>query len=128
MCSACFLKENNQIYVIASNLNKNGNWEYIKVFDLNGQKIKEINNSNEKTVCIGIYYDKILSKNYIITGNSGYIKSYDYNNNQLYHKYNEYSNKEHFSIIIHNNKNIIRLIESSTCGYIRIWNFHSIYY
>ena len=31
----------------------------------------------------------------------------------------------HHSIIINNNKNIVKLIESSTGGYIRIWNFHS---
>ena len=44
LLSPCFLKENNQIYIITSNCNKNGNSEYIKVFDLNGQKIREINN------------------------------------------------------------------------------------
>ena len=27
LCSACFLKENNQIYIISSNFNANGNSE-----------------------------------------------------------------------------------------------------
>ena len=125
LLSACFLKENNQIYIITSNCNKNGNSENIKVFDLNGHKIKEINNSNEKTYFIDIYYDKILSKNYIIAGNLGHTKSYDYANNQLYHNYNDNDGCSHISIIINNNKNIIKLIESSCDGNIRIWDFHS---
>ena len=125
LLSACFLEENNQIYIITSNWNKNGNSENIKIFDLNGQKIKEINNSNEKTFFIDIYYDNLLSKKYIITGNLGYNKSYNYNDNQLYHKYNDKDTWSHNSIIIKNIKNKIKLIESSCDGNIRIWNFHS---
>ena len=106
-------------------MNKEGNSEYIKVFDFNGQKIKEIDNTNELTYFIDIYYDKILSKIYIITGNYGYIKSYDYIIKQLYHKYDDNDKCGHSSIIIHNYKNIIKLIESFGDGNIRIWNFHS---
>ena len=106
LLSACFLKENNKIFIITSNLGNNNNSENIKVFDLNGYKIKEIN-YNEKTFFIDIYYDNRLSKNFIITGNQGYIKSYDYNNNQLYHKYNDNDKCNHMSIIINNNKKIL---------------------
>ena len=113
LLSSCFLKDNNKIYIITSNSNRDGNSEYIKIFDLNGQKLKEINNSNERTYFIDIYYDNIISKNYIITGNYGYAKSYDYTNNQVYHKYNDNNKCSHHSIIIKNNKNIIELIESS---------------
>ena len=124
--SACFLKDNNKIYIITSNSNRNCNSEYIKVFDLIGLKVKEINNSNDKTYFIDIYYDNILSKNYIITGNFGYVKSYDYTNNKTYHKYTDNDKvSTHISIIIKNIKNIIKLIESSYSGSIRIWNFHS---
>ena len=125
LLSACFLEENNQIYIISSNFNRNGNSENIKIFELNGQKIKEINNSNENTFFIDIYYDNLLSKKYIITGNKGYNKSYNYNDNQLYHKYNDNDNWSHMSIIIKKIKNKIKLIESSCDGNIRIWNFHS---
>ena len=48
LVSACFIKDNKNINIITSNLNKVGNSEYIKVFDLRGNKIKEINNSNNK--------------------------------------------------------------------------------
>ncbi len=35
---------------------------------------------------IDVYYDKALCKNYILTGQECFIKSYDYNENKLYHK------------------------------------------
>ena len=39
--SACFLNKNNEIFILTNNSNIGIN-ESIKVFDLNGQKIKEI--------------------------------------------------------------------------------------
>ena len=125
--SACFLNDNNnQIYILTSNCNDQPiNYEPIKIYDLNGNKIKEINNSNENTYFIDTYYDNNLSKYYIITGNIGYIKSYDYNNNKLYHKYCDNDNSGSASIIINDNNKNIKLIESSNFGDIRIWNFHS---
>ena len=128
LCSACFLNNNNnnQIYILTSNGNDQPiNYEPIKIYDLNGNKIKEINNSNENTYFIDTYYDNNLSKYYIITGNDGYIKSYDYNNNKLYHKYLDNDNSSHINIIINDNNKNIKLIESSSFGDIRIWNFHS---
>ena len=121
--SACFLVDNNN-YIITSNCYWGGYSEYIKVFDFNGNKIKEICSSNERTYFIDNYYDNINKKNYIITGNENYVKSYDYNNNKLYHKYYEYDNRGHFSIEICCDDNIIKLIESCFDGIIRIWNFH----
>ena len=127
--SACFLNEKGQIYIITSNRNKQGKSEPIRIFDFNGYIIKEISNSNEQTYFIDTYYDNILCKNYIISGNVGYVKSYDYNKNELYYKYNDFDDNSnsysHFSIIIRNNKEVIELIESCFDGNIRIWNFHS---
>ena len=55
----------------------------MKIFDYNGNKIKEINNSNEITKFIDIfYYDNKLSKIYILIVNKGYNKSYNYNKNE----------------------------------------------
>ena len=76
------------------------------------------------TFYIDNYYDKKLSKNYIITGNKGFIKSYDYNNNKIYHKYYDNSKKAHYNIIIIEEMNNIKLIESCFDGNIRIWDFH----
>ena len=125
LLSSCFLKNNNSVYIVTSNCNKEGDSENMKIFDLNGDKIKEIYNSNERTYRIDHYYDNITNKNYIICGNFGYIKSYDYNNNQLYHKYYDNGKGSHHSIIIKNIKNVLTLVESSYEGNIRIWNFHS---
>ena len=128
--SACFLRtEDNKNFIITSNRNKQGNCEPIKIFDFNGYIVKEINKSKEQTYFIDTYYDNILSKTFIITGNVGYIKSYDFNKNDAYNKYNDYDENSssfcHFNVIITNNNNKIKLIESCFDGYIRIWNFHA---
>ena len=122
--SACFFNFNKQIYIITSNANYVCS-ELIKIFDFNGEKVNEINNSNDITVFIDTYYDKKFSKNYILTGNYGYVKSYDYDENKLYHKYCDNNSKSHDSIVININEDLIKLIESSEDGNIRIWNFHS---
>ena len=122
--SACFMLDNNTNYIVTSNCYWGGYSEQIKIFDFNGNKLKEINNSNERTYFIDNFYDSINKKNYIVTGNENYVKSYDYNKNRLYHKYCEYDNRGHFSIIVYNDENIIKLIESCFDGIIRIWNFH----
>ena len=102
-----------------------GYCEAIKIFDFKGNKIKEINDSNEGTFFIDSYYDKTLSRNFIITGNYGFVKSYDYKENKVYYKYCENDNKYHNSIVINSNEELIKLIESSEDGNIRIWNFNS---
>ena len=123
--SGCFLNENNKNYIVSSNLNWNGNCEPIKIFDFNGKKIKEINDSKYKTFYIDSFYDKNLNINFIITSNENYIKSYDYNNNKIYHKYYENENEIHWGFIIQVNEELIKLIENCNDGNIRIWNFHT---
>ena len=125
LLSGCLLEENDQIYIITSNVVFWGTCvESIKVYDLTGNNIKEINDSNNDTFSIDVYYDKKLLKNYIITSNNEYTKSYDYNNNESYHKYYDYKSLEHRSIIINDyDKDLIKLIESSSDGNIRIWDF-----
>ena len=125
--STCFLNDNNKIYLLTTNSipKENENSDPIKIYDLKGNQIKELNDSNLKTFFIDIYYDNKSSKNYIITGNVGYSMSYDYNKNKQYHKYHDDDKKGHWSIIIYEDQGIIKLIESSFDGNIRIWNFHS---
>ena len=118
------------VYLILYESNKvNGinTLEYIKVFDLNGNIIKEMNNSNYSTLFVDTYYDKKLSKNFIITGNKGFSQSYDYIENKLYFKYAENYQETYFhmSIIIDDSEKLIKLMESSCIGVIRIWDFHS---
>ena len=124
--SACFLNSNNKLYILTSNCNMIGKCEPIKVYNCNGSIIKELEDSCYDTFFIDTYYDNNSSKNYIITGNYGYIRSYDYNENNLYHKYCDYNDDYgHLSIVINNNNKVIKLIESSCDGIIRIWNFES---
>ena len=122
--SACFLEQNKEIYILTSNANKNGTSEAIKVFNLNKQKTKEINNSNGFVLFIDSYYDKILSQYYIITGNINFSQSYDYDINNKYHKYNDNDKYIIYNIIVKNIKGKIKLIESCSDGIIRIFSFH----
>ena len=125
--SACFLNDNNGVYIVACFVVYNKyNPEPIKVYDFKGNKTKEINDSEKSAYYIDNYYDDDLNKNFILTGNLGYIKSYDYNENKIYHKYYENNNNSgHLSIIINIQKEMTELIESCCDGNIRIWNFHT---
>ena len=123
LLSACFLNDNNQYYIITSNYSDNS--ELLKIFDLNGNKIKELINSGDDTSFIDTYYDIKLNKNYIVSGNIGYVKSYDYKEEKIYHEYRENDMEDHCSIIINDKEKIVKLIESSGDGHIRIWNFHT---
>jgi len=129
ICSACFLYENYQYFIITSNLCtffKGNIIEPIKVYDFKGNKIKEIKDSKESTFFIDNYYDKKNNKNYILSCNKGHIKSYDYLENKLYHIYSDNNDsKIHYSLIINNKNEEVNIIESSEDGNIRIWNFHS---
>jgi hypothetical protein len=123
--SACFLKNDDELFILTSNANKKGDSECIKVFDLKGNKIKDIKNSNRNTLFVDNYYDEIFNQNYVISGNINYVKSFDFNKNEIYHKYHEKNdNKCHGSIIINYDQNITKLMESSTDRCIRIWDFH----
>ena len=129
--TACFINDNNNIFIVTSNYNGNTfiNLETIKIFNLDGSKIKEIDDSNNCVIFISVYYDKISSKNFVIAGNNGSIKSYDYTSNKIYYKYidgkNDYYDHTSIVIIDNDNDNIIKIVESCGDGIIRIWNFHS---
>ena len=129
--STCFLEEDNKIYIaICSNKFVQQN-DKIKIYDIKGNFIKELNNSDDCIICSETYFDNNLSKNYIVTGNYGYSKSYDFKENKLYHIYKDGENnislfnKGRPTIIINGKNEIVNLIESSWDGYIRVWNFHS---
>ena len=128
--SSCILKDNNENYIITSNTYPfNHQFDPIKVFDFKGIKIKEINGSNENIFFIDSYYDINLSKNYILAGMNGNIKSFDFQENKIYRIYKDEVNNDkincHRNIIININGKTIKLIESCTDGNIRIWDFHS---
>ena len=125
--SSCFLYDNNQNYIITSCYNIYDQGDLVKVFNLKGILIKKFNNSSGTTIFIESYFNNRLSKNYIIANNKGYIKSFDYNKNELYNIYFDENNKFYRSIIINerNEEEKIQLIASSEDGHIKIWDFHS---
>jgi len=123
--AACLLNNKNKFYVIASNNNYLGTPELMRCFDLRGNKIKEINNSNDDTYYMDTYFDPKLSKNYIITGNNKHVKSFDYYENTIYQKYSDRFKYDHSSVVITKEDELTKLIESCTDGHVRIFNFHT---
>lgn len=121
--SACFINDNNNIIIAASN----ENYELVKIYNLKGNQIETLNNSNYVTYFIDNFYDKESNINFIITGNLGFCRSYMYEMNEEYGIYKDKEkNAPHCSIIIvKDSKEITKMIESSQNGIIRIWNFHS---
>ena len=98
--SAFILNDNNvNNFILTSNNNEKFEIfeepESIKVFDFNGNKIKNLKDSAQRTLYIKAFYDEhITKKNYIITGNEGSVKAYDYSDDVLYHNYKDYSEKD----------------------------------
>ena len=118
--SASFLCENNEIYIISSNSNLLKRKDPIKIFNLNGEIIKQIKFSNSIDF-IDCYYE--INNIYIILGTHNNVISYDYTNNKMYNNYGKYGQtKGHYTgIIVHNNK----LIASNFGGIIEICDFHT---
>ena len=88
--------------------------------------IKEINYKNNQTYFIDIYHDKKSDIKYIITGNLGFVRTYDYTNDCKYHRYNDDENEyEHYKVIIFDNSEIIKIIAAGKDGQVLIWDFHS---
>ena len=121
--SACFLNYNDNIYLISTNFNF-GNPEPIKIFDMDGNKINTINISDDIDL-IETFYDKKSFINYIIIGINKYIKTFNFNEYEFYNKYYDEGNFGHGSIYIIDDNNLVKIIESSFDGYIRVWNFHT---
>ena len=121
--SACFLNYNDKICLISTNFNF-GNPEPIKIFDLEGNKINTINSSDDIDL-IETFYDKKLCIHYIVIGINEYIKTFNYNEQKYYNKYYEEGNFGHGSIHTLDDNYLIKIIESSFDGYIRVWNFHT---
>ena len=118
--SASFLCENNEIYIISSNSNLLKRKDPIKIFNLNGEIIKEIKFSNSINF-IECYYE--INNIYIIFGTHSNVLSYDYTNNKMYNNYGKYGQIKgsYNGIIVHNSK----LIASNFGGIIEIYNFHT---
>ena len=122
--SGCFFQDTNNYYIaVSSRIAGEKTADIIKIYDFNGNKIKDINNSNDNVFIIDSYSSK--KDIYIIIGSKGFLKSYDYNKNILYFKYETNKDSCIFSFQIFESKEIIKLIGSCDDGILRIWGFHS---
>lgn len=125
---ACFLNNNNQVYVLTTNsFGFSKKPDPIKVFDLKGRNKNNIKDSQTNTYFIDVYYDDMSSKKYIITGNAGFCRSYDYNQNIVYRTYFDNDSRIHVSSIIKEKGDKVELIESCQNGSLKIWDFHKGY-
>ena len=120
--SSCYIEENNKNYIVTS---CSTNSEEIKIFDFSGIFIKSIQDSKEKTLYVDNFFSKKNNKTYIISGNDGNVKSYDYSDNKLYHTYNDHADAWHCSIKTLYEGDKVKLIDSCwKDDYIRIWDFN----
>ena len=140
--SICFSKYNNENQIITIGRDRESTYygdkfQLIKVFNLKGDKIKEIELSSidkirkEELYLIETYYDTKLEKYFLILYQNKSILSYDYQNNKPFLKYKsrnisnyEYSDDKP-ELLINNNKDKITKIIRLGKSYIFIWNFHS---
>ena len=123
--SAVIFEEKGANYLITGNCNWDGDSENIKIFDLEGKEISTIDNKKDGILFLDMYYDEEKSKKYIITGTRSCIKTYDYDEKKQYREYCDKTFSYHISIVTFKDENIVKMVESSNDGFIRIWNFHS---
>ena len=126
--SFCFLKYNNNNYILIFNEKRKGKSVYINVFDFKGNKIKEINISSMTpyiyTYFIEAYYDIKLNKYFFIFSSKKYLISYDYNTDKTFIKYKKGISKIK-QIIIYDDKITKLLGRIDKHNKILIWDFHS---
>jgi WD40 repeat protein len=133
--SSLILNDNikNDLYIITSNCTLFKDSQPLKIYDLKGNFIKDIPDSNSKTFFLHIFHDIRHSKKYIISVNKEFVKSFDYEKNCCYKKYSDkpegkkinFDGFFYSSVIkFFDDNDFIQLIVSGDDGFIRIWDFH----
>ena len=117
-----FMNYKQNIYIISSPFSK----PICNIFDLSGNKIKEINFESNINYLI-TYNDDELSKVYIIISSSKMIQSYNYDEDKTYHSYLNIGRNYIYNLMVVNKD---RLWEPTHLfgnygNYVIIWNFHT---
>jgi WD40 repeat protein len=91
----------------------------------NNNKICKVENSKDNTNYLCVYYDKEIP--YIISGNLGNIKMFDFSKNKLIKIFHDNNKKVNYlSIVIKEDSNDKKfLIASSGDGFLRIWDYNT---
>ena len=120
----CFMNYKNNIYIILSGISFSD--QTCKLFDLSGNKIKEIN-LGPKITYILTYNDGELSKDFILISTTEMVKSYNYDESKIYHCYLNIRKSYIYNLIVVNKDRVweqIRLV-GNYGNYVIIWNFHT---
>ena len=118
--SAFFLNKPNNFYFVTTNWEESKFADSIRIYDYEKNIIKTINNSEFNVFLIKVLYN--YDETYLITCNEDNIKSYNYNKNELFHRYNDnfcYCKFLGFLIFISSK----RLFGSCHDKKLRIWDF-----
>jgi hypothetical protein len=121
----CLINYKNNIYIIMSSTSFSD--PICKIFDLSGNIIKKINFELMMINNIIKYDDEELSKFYIIISSPKMIKSYNYDEDKIYHCYLNLRNSCIYNLVVVNKDRIwepTRLF-GNYGNYVIIWNFHT---
>ena len=118
---SCFTNYNNNLNVFITKRYSSEN--PFLIYDIKGNKIKEINNSYKNISIINNYYSPKSNNTYILLINNT-IQSFNLNENKEYHLYkNDFKERLFPDVIIDDNDEITKLIGLYE-KHIQIWNFH----
>ena len=121
--SLFFMNLRNQLYIIAPFCFEL-NYEILVFYNLKGIKTKEIKIKTYSVFDTNYYYDQKAKKNYIFFCGFGFVKSFDFNKNNIYKIYCNNEGIHNDKVAIYDKDKKIKLISSGE-GIVRIWNFHS---
>lgn len=120
----CFMNYKDNIYIILSSTSLSD--PICKLFDLSGKLIKEI--KFDKIInSIITYNDEELSKIYILISTPKMVKSYNYDEDKVYHCYLNIQKSFIYNLIVVNRDRVwepTRLF-GNYGNYVIIWNFHT---
>ena len=125
---------NNKNYIITSAYEIGSEGYEILFYDIglenkNKQDIQKLNNSKDNTNILSTYYENYDDNfiPYILAGNYGNVKIFDFSTKSLLHTYNENGKQiNYLSIIINLNKNNDKnVIATGADGFLRIWDINS---
>ena len=84
--SLCFLSNGNEIHLIASSVDL-PQTQLIHIYNLRGDKIKELNDDEVKNFFVDTFYDEDFLKKYIIISTNADVRAIDYDNNKIIKHY-----------------------------------------
>ena len=103
--------------------------EPIKIYNLNGNTFKSINNGKDKVAYLDSWKDTTMlaEENFIISCNNTDVKLINFTTGKVYKSFQEKSCEPcwHFSCFVADSNLKSLLFESDNKGYLRIWDIHS---